>query len=273
MKQRVLSKYAVIEKSVGETPLQALERFRSELGLSQDVPLAYAGRLDPMASGSLLVLIGDECKRQKKYHALDKQYVCEVLLGAHSDTGDVLGIVKNTGQKIITEDAVTECERHMPQTLTLPYPHFSSKTVQGKPLHTWTLEGRIDEISVPKKLSHIYAFKATGLRIMPLNDVITTAREKIKSLPPVTDARKELGADFRRDKVYEAWEAFEQTGYSVYQILSFECIVTSGTYMRSLAAYIGKKLGTTGLAFSIHRKTIGRYVPITKNLGFWRKKY
>ncbi|MCA9363758.1 hypothetical protein KC727_00880, partial [Candidatus Kaiserbacteria bacterium] len=87
-----MQRYATIEKRIGETPLEAAERLRVTLGLSADIPLAYAGRLDPMASGKLLVLIGDECKKQEQYHTLDKEYTFEVLFGVRSDTADVLGI-------------------------------------------------------------------------------------------------------------------------------------------------------------------------------------
>jgi tRNA U55 pseudouridine synthase TruB len=43
-------------KNVGETPLECLERFRVENSEYKDVPMTYAGRLDPMAEGVLIVL-------------------------------------------------------------------------------------------------------------------------------------------------------------------------------------------------------------------------
>jgi tRNA U55 pseudouridine synthase TruB len=87
-----MQRYALIEKNVGVTPLQAIETFRKEKPELKDLPLTYAGRLDPMAGGKLLVLIGDECKRREKYDGLDKEYEFEVLLGFASDSGDVLGL-------------------------------------------------------------------------------------------------------------------------------------------------------------------------------------
>ena len=56
-----MKKFVTLEKAVGETPLSALERHRGEHPELLGIPMAYAGRLDPMASGKLLVLIGDEC--------------------------------------------------------------------------------------------------------------------------------------------------------------------------------------------------------------------
>lgn len=266
-------KYATIEKSVGETPLQALERLRAKINISKDVPLAYAGRLDPMASGKLIILIGDECKKQTKYHAFDKEYEVQMVFGMSSDSGDVLGLIRHKNQTVLTISEVEECFDSLAGLITLPYPHFSSKTVQGKPLHTWTLEGRLDEIEVPKKTSKIHKITLKKLEVMRKEDIVKTALQKIESVPQVTDERKKLGADFRREKVRSSWQTFEQEGQDIYQVASFSCIVSSGTYMRSLAEYIGEKLSTSGLALSIHRTKIGTYVPLTRAFGFWLRRF
>jgi len=59
----VKKRFVTIEKEVGKTPLQCVEKLRNSKPYLNDVSLAYAGRLDPMASGKLLILIGDECKK------------------------------------------------------------------------------------------------------------------------------------------------------------------------------------------------------------------
>ncbi len=268
-----LPRYATIEKEIGETPLVTLERFRFKLGISPDVPLAYAGRLDPMASGKLLILIGEECKVQEKYHAFDKEYVVEVLLGIGSDTGDVLGLLTEGTNVSVTEEEVRHTLSKLVGTISLPYPTFSSKTVKGKPLHTWTLEGRLDEIEIPVQKSRIYRLTYNSLRTISKQEVLKTVRAKIETIPPVTDPKKALGADFRRTEVRTAWGAIEQNDQTEYQILSFTCIASSGTYMRSLSEVIARTLGTSGLAYSIHRTKIGTYIPLTKSLGFWIQKF
>jgi tRNA U55 pseudouridine synthase TruB len=100
-----------------------------------------------------------------------------------------------------------------------------------------------------------------------------TIREKIETIPKVTDERKALGADFRRDAVRESWNSFEMNSQDSYQVLSFSCIASSGSYMRSLSEKIAKELGTVGLAYSIHRTQIGRYVSLTKSFGFWLRRF
>ena len=56
-----------VHKRWGETPLEALERLRAEEGIAADVPMTYAGRLDPAAEGLLIILTGEECKNKDAY--------------------------------------------------------------------------------------------------------------------------------------------------------------------------------------------------------------
>jgi tRNA pseudouridine(55) synthase len=266
-------KYLTTMKYVGETPLIATQRLQKEHALPTSLPLSYAGRLDPMASGKLLILVGDECKKQKKYHTLDKEYTVEMLLGISSDSGDILGVVKKCTQKIIKDDEIYRVYNTLIGDIDLPYPHFSSKTVQGKPLHIWALENRLDEIEIPIKISRIYAIRVDNIRIASAKEIYTAVRTKIETIPMVTDPRKHLGSDFRRNDVRNSWMHTLANDTSQYHIITFTCIASSGTYMRSLCEYIAHALGTCGLAYAIHRTTIGKYVPIYAQYGLWRKKY
>lgn len=265
--------YATIEKNLGETPLQATERLRAHLCLSKNIPLAYAGRLDPMATGTLLVLIGDECKRQTMYHTLDKKYEVELLLGIRSDTGDVLGIAEAQTPPHVDEEAIRGACADVIGTITLPYPHFSSRTVLGKPLHMWAIEKRLDEIEIPTKTSKIYALHVRQLHTITKSELLERVHQKIDSIPPVTDPRKRMGADFRRVDVRASWQKIAENTNDTFQIVTLTCTASSGTYMRSLCEHIGKTLGTYGLALSIHRTRIGKYMPLTRHIGWWYKKY
>ncbi|MCB9810796.1 hypothetical protein H6777_01480 [Candidatus Nomurabacteria bacterium] len=198
-------RYMILEKAVGETPLECAEKWRRTRPDLTGVPLAYAGRLDPMASGQLLILIGEECKNQTAYHDLDKEYEFEILFGAASDSGDVLGMIEEGGKKNIESEKITETLKSLVGQIELPYPIFSSKTVKGKPLHTWTMEGRLNEIEIPTRKSEIYELELLETRELSREEVAKIAMEKIETIPPVTDLRKALGNDFRRPEVGEVY--------------------------------------------------------------------
>lgn len=300
-----MEKYVVLEKQVGETPLSCLENWRAEQIASSrlnlelaDVPMAYAGRLDPMASGKLLVLLGDECKKQKNYHGLDKEYLVEVLFGVSSDSGDVLGIVTEEGAPQVSEADLRRTLATFIGLTTFPYPKFSSKTVQGKPLHTWTVEGRLNEIEIPTYTATIYRIKLESLITKTRAQVYHEASAKIETIPPVTDPRKALGNDFRRPDVRAAWKAFQEartctkhhptpssprsdlglegvsTANNQFSIATIRVTGSAGLYMRTLAEEIAKRLNTSALAYSIHRSKIGNFqqLPFTTG-GFWLNTY
>ena len=256
-----MDKYILLDKKVGETPLSSAEAYRTEHPELEGVSMAYAGRLDPMASGKLLILLGEECKNQTNYHGLDKEYEFSVLLGIGSDSQDVMGRLETLKVGPVNRSYLEEVATGLVGEIELPYPIFSSKTVQGKPLHTWTMEGRLDEIEIPTKKSEIYELEFTKLETLSREEVVQQALAKVNSVPPVTELRKALGNDFRRVDVRKDWDDILNNDSlpGEYQIAHFRCVAGSGTYMRTLSKIIGDKLDTTGLAWHIHRTKIGKF--------------
>ena len=276
-----LPRYVVLEKAVGQTPLQCMEAWRIESGTEANVPLTYAGRLDPMASGKLLVLVGEECKKKDAYLALDKTYEFSVLLGIGSDTHDVLGRLTTSdvdflcaeegktrrsgperpdqGMKSLKKQLEGICQ-NLTGDIELPYPHFSSRTVQGKPLHMWTLEGRLNEIEIPMKASTIYSLELNNIETLSRAKICDQARAKIDTIPEVTEQTKSLGNDFRRVDVRQDWDNIKKDNSLPNQnvIAHFTCSASSGTYMRTLAKLIGGQLNPSlpSLAWSINRTEI-----------------
>lgn len=268
-----MEKYVLLDKEVGETPLSAAERFRAARPDLVGVPLAYAGRLDPMASGKLLVLIGEECKQQSDYHDLDKEYEFSVLFGIESDTHDVLGrLTCATDIPDISLEQLTAVANGLVGELSFSYPLFSAKTVKGKPLHMWTLENRLDEIEIPLRTSTIFELSVLESQQLPRQEIAATALQKINTIPEVTDPRKALGNDFRRKEVRIDWQelATDFCLPATYLVAQFRCITSSGAYMRTLATLIAKECGTAGLAWHIHRTKIGRY---NAEKQAWEKLY
>lgn len=268
-------KYYVIEKRIGQTPLQAIDELRAREEIPTEIPMAYAGRLDPMAHGRLLILLGDECKKQRSYHGLDKQYEFEILFDIKTDTGDILGLpfVSDTGTHL-SETVLPLTLAQVPAHLTLPYPVYSSKTVRGKPLFLWTLENRLHEVDVPEAHTRIHALTLRRTSTISARDMLPVILERINSLPAVVAESKKLGADFRRSEIRAAWaHELGKIPDRQFYIAHLSAIVSSGTYIRSLAPYIASLLGASGMAYSIHRTTMGRYIPFGRNRGMWWKKY
>jgi tRNA pseudouridine55 synthase len=261
-----------INKALGETPLQALERYRANNPNLERLPLTYAGRLDPMAEGKLIILIGDECKRKDKYTALDKEYEFEILFGFKSDTGDVLGLVEKLKTYVeVRSNDLANTARDFTGEMELSYPVFSSKTVMGKPLFEYALEGRISDIDIPTSSIHLYKIKVLDLRNSSFKDCLFDIENKLSSLVLSGDNNYKFRS-FRRDAVLSKWREILK-GDGICTIARFRAVVSSGTYIRSLASEIAKSLGTEGLAYSIRRTKIGKYTPFYKGFGVWTKRF
>lgn len=257
----MIPRYILLDKLLGQTPLQAIDAWRIQHPDYRDTPATYAGRLDPMATGALLVLLGEECKRQETYRGLDKEYEIEVLLDLSTDTGDILGMPTYANTSTIPSDEeIALAIRTEIGTKEVPYPAYSSKTVNGKPLFLHALEGTLSSISIPTHEEKIYNIRHTGTSTIETSSLAERVADILSHAPRTAHPSKELGADFRQDEIASAWRATLSTaGDRTFTVLSFRVTCASGTYMRTLSERIASTLGTHALALSIHRTKVGVY--------------
>ncbi len=230
----------MIYKNIGETPLEALERFRASRPELELEPMTYAGRLDPMAEGKLLILIGDECKEKEKYLGFDKEYEVEIVFGISTDTYDALGIPKVSPRHV----EVTPWGRYIGK-FTQEYPPYSSKTVNGKQLHELARARELPD-EMPTKEVEIYS-------IDMLNESsISSAELKAR----IFDSINKVKGDFRQEEIKKKWEEVLGISNDQFSMINIRVRCSSGTYMRSLADRVGKDAGTGAFALSIKRTKI-----------------
>lgn len=227
-----------------------------------------------MASGKLLVLFGQECKRQRSYTGLDKEYEIEVVCGIDTDTGDALGLPHYSPTETSVHSlSLKHALKRVAGTHSVPYPAFSSKTVAGKPLFTYALSGTMDTITVPKHDETVYRIRVSKISRLSIRMLEQRIIATLKTVPRSNEPSKVLGADFRQDQIREAWRRlFLVLPTQELLVLSLRVTSGPGTYMRTLASRIAKELGTDGFALSIARTRIGSYVPLGP-FGFWKKEY
>ena len=261
----------VINKKVGQTPLDVLENFKKQNEDYRNKKLTYVGRLDPMAEGKLLVLADEVCKKREKYLILDKEYEFEILLGFKSDSQDILGMVKADFNQEYNLDEIQKKLGDFIGKRKMKYPVFSSKTVKGKPLFLWAKENRLSEIEIPEKEIEIYEIEYLRERILSKKNL---EKEIYKKLELVKEGGKNNN-DFRKEEILKNWEQV----FSVisdgqkFNIIKIKVICSSGTYMRNLSELFAKEIfNSYGLAFSIKRIEIGKYRKFL-NFGFWSKKF
>jgi tRNA U55 pseudouridine synthase TruB len=64
----------ILNKPIGETPLEIINYYKRLHPEYRYLPMTYAGRLDPLAEGVLLLLAGEECLKKDEYLSLSKEY-------------------------------------------------------------------------------------------------------------------------------------------------------------------------------------------------------
>ena len=138
-----------VYKDIGQTPLELINTIK--LDSDNKIKYSYAGRLDPMARGQMIILQDKECKSKDNYLNLDKEYEFEILLGYQTDTFDILGKIQNSFSKNIPKILDFNLTKYLGQQEQY-YPPYSSKVVNKKPLWLWSKENRLNEIEIPKKI-------------------------------------------------------------------------------------------------------------------------
>ncbi len=220
----------IINKNIGETPLECLERVRIQEGIPNDVSMTYAGRLDPLAEGQMIILVGDECKNKEKYLDYDKEYEIEILFGFSTDSYDVLGLINDNNNLKITKINLDSYIGKFEQK----YPRYSSKVIAMK---------EIPE-EMPSREVEIYSIEDLGTREIKGSDLLNEIIAKINLVK----------GDFRQKEITARWSSISQEILdSYFTILKLKVRCSSGTYMRTLAHNIGVDHGIPALAYSIKR--------------------
>lgn len=250
-----MKKILVFNKKEGETPLEALEKFRGKnIKKYKDVKMTYAGRLDPMASGVLLILADSEIKNKEKYLSLDKEYDFEVLFGFSTDTYDILGKVLARQDIMLSKK---ELEKKIKDNIKSflgesiqKYPMYSSKTVKGKPLFSYARAG--EDVDVPDKKIFIKKLKFEKIKEINNKKLFENIEKRIKKVK----------GDFRQDEILQIWHKNLNVQHPMLHkvfIGSFKIKCSSGTYVRNVSNLLGDKIHIPALAFSIKRTKLGKY--------------
>lgn len=242
--------YILIDKPPGWTPLELIDKLRQIKPELEKEKMTYAGRLDPMAEGLLVILFGNERYEAKKYMQMNKTYQVEYVLGLRSDTGDALGLVEKVSPEIWPDvEVVKNTVEGLVRIKEMRYPAYSSKTVAGRPLLEWARTGKLDEIEIPVRQVGVLHSRVNQIEGVGLEELIAQA----------TDRVERVSGDFRQDAVIEAWRRLADSRDQKVIKVSSEVEVGSGTYVRGLAEILGEKLDCGAMAWKIKRTRLGRF--------------
>jgi tRNA pseudouridine55 synthase len=146
MTTQLLSGVAVVDKPRGLTSHTVVAQARRLFG-RKDV--GHAGTLDPMATGVLLVLVGQACKLSGYLTADSKRYAAEVFFGRATDTLDAEG--QTTAEAPLAADqlapeAVSRALREEQARTAQTPPAVSAIKVAGERAYALARKGQVPEL-------------------------------------------------------------------------------------------------------------------------------
>jgi tRNA pseudouridine55 synthase len=200
--------------------IRRLRRHYSNAHNGEKAPkMGHAGTLDPLATGLMIIGVGPGTKRLTDLTKLNKEYLAEVRIGERRSTGDMEGDVLESAEVAESLDIL------------------HSKMVSA-------LEDMIGEIELP--VSAYSAIKVDGVAMYK------RARKAEKEGDIVTDV------PMRTMKVFEA-ELFTVKVAEGKPYATVRFFVGSGTYIRSLAEELGKRIGYPATLQNLRRTKIGQF--------------
>lgn len=166
----------LIDKPSGMTSHDVVNRVRKIFATRE---VGHAGTLDPMASGLLVLLIGEATKISDYVLNENKAYQLRVRLGVRTDTLDITGQILSHQDVTVPVEKIRSTAQSLTGSFLWPVPAFSAVKVDGQKLYQmaraqrpveapqkemkfWDLE--IAEVSTAGIEAHIRCSKGSYIR-------------------------------------------------------------------------------------------------------------
>lgn len=192
--------------------------------------VGHAGTLDPIATGVLVVLVGEATKKSNLLINDDKMYEARMKLGITTDTGDAFGKVISTSRiQGLNRDLIKKAIMSFKGEIEQVPPMFSAAKFKGKSLYKWARKG----IIVPRKARTVIIKDISIKEILPPDvtfDVLCSKGTYIRQLcadigerlgcgAHMTELRRIKAGDFHISQAIELEKLKSMTEDELYNVL------------------------------------------------------
>lgn len=234
--------------------------------------VGHAGTLDPLATGVLILALGDATKLVDYVMHEEKTYVFRAIWGEARDTDDAEGQTIATSDKVPTREEIEAILPEFTGTIEQVPPKFSAVKIKGERAYDLARSGKEFKIE-PKEVEihhlsiishgnyeepeHIPpAYGGEGAHSAEGGVVATTVGSKE---PPPNPPRKRGGDDSVPPQAAGDVIVPPQAGaIRTVHYTDFVCECGKGTYVRSLARDIAEKLNTCAYIGMLERSRLGK---------------
>lgn len=173
------AKIYLIDKAKGSNSFKAVAVLRKLLGIKK---IGFAGTLDPLASGLMILSSSKATQMLDWFHFLPKVYEADIVFGQTSLTYDL------EGEVLVNKHAQSFDKKYLEKKLKTflgkqeqQVPIYSAVKVEGKKLHQLARAGK--EVKAPFKSIEIYDLKIKNFKYPNLKlEVSCSAGTYIRSL-------------------------------------------------------------------------------------------
>jgi len=208
---------------IGESMNEMLNRFRMEYPDCKKI--TYAGRLDPIAYGLVIILTDEDINRRDEICGNIKEYNFKLLKGFQTDTYDIMGMIMNDEMKNIENMLLEKKEYDM------SYPPYSSVPIKEHYLqdrkifapYWYCTKNNLKVENIPTKKITLYDFNVRNLTIKTGEELLELIKLKINTVKKPT---------FRQNEIIDIWEQ-KLNKEQCYEIYDCNIVLSSGGYVRS----------------------------------------
>lgn len=145
MEKKITSGFFFIDKPLHITSRSVCQEVQNKLKIKS---LGHTGTLDPLASGLMILVVGEARKLQNMFTGHDKEYEVTIALGASSPTDDREGTVVAHSNPFVPSYAEVKksLDKFKGEIWQIP-PQFSAVRVKGKRAHKLARKGESVELS------------------------------------------------------------------------------------------------------------------------------
>ena len=228
----------LVDKPLAWTSFDVVNKIRSPLKRRlqiKNLKVGHAGTLDPLATGLLVICIGNYTKRIDEFQAMPKTYTGTVTFGATTPSFDLEKAVDATfATDHLTDALLQEARKQFVGDILQIPPIFSAVKVDGKRLYKNARTG--EEVEVPQRSVYVESFEVGPLR-------------------PVTAGRTDIVVAYDRGNA----PIMLHPDYAAGLQCDFEVACGKGTYIRSLANDLGQAVGSGAYLSALRRTQTGGF--------------
>lgn len=151
----------LIDKPAGISSFGVVARVRRNLSqlAGKKVKVGHTGTLDPFASGLMIIVVGDYCKRAAEFSKLDKTYLATMRLGQTSSTGDPEGEITDVSARQPRLADIAEALDPLRGTISQTPPIFSAIKINGQRAYKLARAGTA--VEMPRRTVTVYTLDVT----------------------------------------------------------------------------------------------------------------